>query len=282
MPLVWLITGTSSGFGSEFVTQALSRGDKVIATARNISKISHFKKLGAEALTLDITSQQPDLDAKAAEAISVFGRVDVLVNNAAYTQFGFLEDMSEEDYVKQFTTNVFGTINTTRAFLPHFRARRAGTVVNIGSMSAWETYPGVGAYSASKAALRYATDALDQEVSSLGIKTLLVEPGQFRTELLSLQNSMFAETGIAEYEDVARGTFETFRMAHGNQRGDPRKGVARIIDVVRGENGAAGREWPKELSLGPDAVSVIRKKCEETLKLLAEWEDFSTGTDIVE
>ncbi|KAL4781737.1 hypothetical protein BJX76DRAFT_349911 [Aspergillus varians] len=280
MALTWLITGTSSGFGTEFVTQALSRGDKVVATARDIAKISHLKKLGAEVLTLDITSSQAELNDKAAEAVAVFGRVDVLVNNAAYTQFGFLEEMSEEDYVKQFTTNVFGTINTTRAFLPHFRSQKAGVIVNIGSMSAWETYPGVGAYSASKAALRYATDALDQEVASIGIKTLLVEPGQFRTELLSPQNSMFAEIGISEYEEVARTTFETFRKAHGNQRGDPVKGVARIIDVVRGENGAAGREWPRELALGPDAVAGIRKKCEETLRLLGEWEEFSTGTDI--
>lgn len=93
MPLVWLITGTSSGFGHELVTQALARGDKVIATARNISKISHLKQLGAEIMTLDVTSPQAELNTKAAEAISLFGKVDVLVNNAAYTQFGFLEDM---------------------------------------------------------------------------------------------------------------------------------------------------------------------------------------------
>lgn len=93
MSLVWLITGTSSGFGHEFVTQALDRGDKVIATARNISKISNLKQLGAEIMELDVTSPQAELNTKAAEAISFFGRVDVLVNNAAYTQFGFLEDM---------------------------------------------------------------------------------------------------------------------------------------------------------------------------------------------
>ncbi|KAL3461783.1 hypothetical protein BJX64DRAFT_299965 [Aspergillus heterothallicus] len=281
MSLVWLITGTSSGFGSEFVKQALARGDKVIATARNTDKISHLRDLGAQVLELDVTSPQSELNARAAVAVAVFGRVDVLVNNAAFTQFGFLEDMSENDYVKQFNTNVFGTINTTRAFLPHFRSRKSGTIVNIGSMSAWETYPGVGAYSASKAALRYATDALDQEVSTIGIRTLLVEPGQFRTELLSAQNSMFAESSVPEYQDVAQATFKAFRDVHGKQRGDPVKGVGRVIDLVRGENGAAGREWPKELALGPDAVAVIRKKCEETLKTLAEWEEFSRGTDVV-
>ncbi|KAL2816689.1 hypothetical protein BJX63DRAFT_441443 [Aspergillus granulosus] len=281
MSLVWLITGTSSGFGSEFVKQALSRGDKVIATARSVRNISHLKDLGAEVLQLDVTSPQSELNAKAAEAIAIFGRVDVLVNNAAFTQFGFLEDMSEDDYVEQFNTNVFGTINTTRSFLPYFRNRKSGTIVNIGSMSAWETYPGVGAYSASKAALRYVTDALDQEVSSIGIRVLLVEPGQFRTELLSAQNSIFAESRTPEYQDVAQVTFQTFRDVHGKQRGDPVKGVARIIDVVRSDNGAAGMGWPKELALGPDAVAVIRKKCEETLRMLVEWEEFSSGTDVV-
>ncbi|KAL2863134.1 SDR family oxidoreductase [Aspergillus lucknowensis] len=281
MVLVWLITGTSSGLGSEFVKQVLSRGDRVIATARNVSKISHLKELGAAIMALDVTSPQAELDVKAKEAISVFGRVDVLVNNAAYTQFGFLEDMCEGDYVKQFNTNVFGTVNTTREFLYHFRSRKSGTIVNIGSMAAWETYPGVGAYSASKAALRYATDALDQEVASIGIRTLLVEPGQFRTELLSSQNSMFVESSVLEYQELAHASFTTFREVHGKQRGDPVKGVARIVDVVRGENGAAGKKWPKELVSGPDAVAVIRKKCEETLKTLVEWEEFSSGTDTV-
>ncbi|KAL4923123.1 uncharacterized protein BDV17DRAFT_277974, partial [Aspergillus undulatus] len=280
---VWLITGTSSGFGREFVTQLLCRGEKVIATARNIDKIADLKRLSdnVEILELDVTSSQAELDAIAAEAVNVFGGVDVIVNNAGYVQFGILEEMSENDYVNQFATNVFGAINVTRAFLPHFRSRRAGTVVNIGSLSAWETHPGLGAYSASKAALRYATEALNQEVVPLGIKTLLVEPGQFRTGLLSPQNSNYAERGIPEYAGIAESSFEAFRNAHSKQRGDPAKGVGRIIDVVRGENGAAGRDWPGELALGPDAVAALRRKCEEMLKKLATWEELSCSTDVV-
>ncbi|KAI9374204.1 hypothetical protein BJX61DRAFT_499557 [Aspergillus egyptiacus] len=279
MALVWLITGTSSGFGTEFAKQLISRGDKVIATARNQSNIAHLKDLGTEVMTLDITSPQSELNAKAAEEIALFGRVDVLVNNAGFAHFGFCEDMSNDDDVKQFNTNVFGTINTTREFLPHFRARKTGTIVNIGSLSAWASYPGLGAYAASKAALRHHTEALNQEVSSIGIRMMLVEPGQFRTEALSPTNSVFAEPYIEEYEALAQTTFGTFRKAHGNQRGDPQKGVARIIDVVKWENGAAGRPFPRELALGPDAVAGIRKKCEETLRMLKDWEEFSCSTD---
>ncbi|RHZ59307.1 hypothetical protein CDV55_106678 [Aspergillus turcosus] len=280
MAQVWLITGCSSGFGSEFVTQALSRGDKVIATARTVAKIAHLRDAGAAIMQLDVTASQEELDQKASDAIAIYGKVDILVNNAAYTQFGTLEDMDPGDYISQFTTNVFGTINTTRAFLSHFRKRREGVIVNIGSMAAWESYPAVGAYCASKAALRYATEALSQETVSLGIKTLLVEPGQFRTELLSAKNSMFVETKFPEYRELTEASFATFRDANGKQRGDPKKGVARIIDVVKGENAAKGKEWPKELALGPDAVAVIRKKCQDTLKKLEEWEELSCGTDI--
>ncbi|KAL4891417.1 hypothetical protein BDV59DRAFT_203591 [Aspergillus ambiguus] len=276
---VWIITGTSSGFGTEFVKQALGRGDKVIATARTLSKIAHLKEVGAVTLSLDVTASQEELNRKAIEAISIYGQIDVLVNNAAYTQFGTLEDLGD-DYAKQFDTNVFGTINIIRAFLPHLREKKAGTIVNIGSMAAWTTYPTVGAYSASKAAIRYVTDALDQEVSGLGIKTLLVEPGYFRTELLSPQNSMFVETSISDYKALTEAAFGGFRAAHGNQVGDPVKGVSRVIDVVKGENGAAGKEWPKELVLGSDSVETIRQKCQNTLKLLEEWEEFSCGTDL--
>ncbi|KAA8649271.1 hypothetical protein EYZ11_005538 [Aspergillus tanneri] len=278
MSLVWFITGTSSGFGNELVKQALSRGDKVIATARDVSKIASLKDSGAAVMSLDVTASQSDLDRKAVEAIGTYGHIDVLVNNAAYTQFGTLEDLGNE-YSTQFNTNVIGTTNTTKAFLPHFRQRRNGIIVNFGSMAAWTTYPTVGAYSASKAAIRYITESLNQEISGFGIKTLLVEPGYFRTELLG-QNSSYIKTTIPDYKELTQTTFSAFQNTHGKQVGDPVKAVARILDVVKGQNGAAGREWPNELVLGSDAVETVKKKCQDMLRKLEEWEEFSTGTDI--
>ncbi|EAW12183.1 putative short-chain oxidoreductase [Aspergillus clavatus NRRL 1] len=279
MSQIWLITGTSSGLGTEFVTQALARGDKVIATARDITKIAHLAAAGAATMQLDVTAPQAEMDAKAVEAIAVYGRVDVLVNNAGYMQFGTLEDLKYEDYLSQFNTNVFGIINITKAFLPHFRQRRQGVVVAIGSSVAWKAFPTVGAYCASKAALHSIMETLSQETASTGIKTLLVEPGQFRTNILDATKSMFVETSVPEYRDLVDASLTMFRSANGRETGDPRKGVARVIDVVKGENAARGKAWPNLLPLGGDAVDALRGKCLDTLRMLDEWKDVSTGTD---
>ncbi|PYH44627.1 SDR family oxidoreductase [Aspergillus saccharolyticus JOP 1030-1] len=279
MSQVYLITGCSSGLGHELARQALQRGHKVIATARDLDKLSALQKLGAATLALDVTAPQSELNRTVTAALGIYGSIDVLVNNAGYTLFGSVEDLSYEECLREFQTNVFGPIGVTRAMLPHFRRRNGGTVVNIGSLCAWETYPGAGAYSASKAAIRYFTEALSQETSSTGIRTLLVEPGQFRTELLNPGKSTFIETDIPQYRDVIPASFAAFRNIHGKQRGDTSKAVARILDVVHGENEASGREWPGELVLGPDAVEAIRSKCQRTLKRLNEWQDFSSETD---
>lgn len=174
MSQVWLITGTSSGLGHELARAVLGRGDKVIATARQLDRISSLKDLGAATLQLDVTAPQEELNRRAEEAIAIYGRIDVLVNNAGYVQFGTIEetryDMSHFPYVsssdlksiplsshdqwfKQFNTNVFGTLNTTRSFLPHMRRRKSGVIVFIGSMVAWDGAPTVGAYASSKAAI---------------------------------------------------------------------------------------------------------------------------------
>ncbi|KAJ5804868.1 hypothetical protein N7474_010755 [Penicillium riverlandense] len=279
-PRVWLITGTSSGLGTELVKAVLARGDNVIATARNADRIAHLKDIGAATMQLDVTVSQSELDRKAEEAIEVYGRVDVLVNNAGYTQFGTVEETTHDDWYAQFNTNVFGTLNTTRSFLPHMRAEKAGTVVFIGSMVAWDGAPTVGPYCASKAAIHYAAESLSREVAPLGIKTLLVEPGTFRTELLSQQNKKSGVTKFDDYKALNESFESIFRNLNGNQAGDARKGVERIVDVVKGENDAAEKEWPMELVIGSDAVAGIRKKCEDTLRLLAEWEEVSKSTDL--
>jgi hypothetical protein len=122
-------------------------------------------------------------------------------------------------------------------------------------------------------------ETLQAETQSLGIKTLLVEPGFFRTELLNSNNARYAETNIDDYRPLTDGLFKQFKQYHHQQPGDPAKGVQRIIDVVNGENEAAGKEFPTTLALGPDAVDAIRKKCSDTLKLLEEWESLSSSTN---
>ncbi|KAJ5465164.1 uncharacterized protein N7458_000850 [Penicillium daleae] len=279
-PRIWLITGTSSGFGSELVKEVISRGDKVIATARNVERISHMKDIGAATLQLDVTASQEVLNRKAEEAISIYGKIDIVVNNAGYTQFGIFEENSHDQWFTQFNTNVFGALNTTRAFLPHMRSNKAGVVVFIGSMVAWDGLPALGAYCASKAAIHYAAESLSKEVEPIGIKTLLVEPGAFRTELLNQAPSSRSISKLEDYRTISEAVAKNFDDFNGNQPGDTVKGVQRIVDVVKGENEASGKPWPALLPLGSDAVSTIRNKCEQTLRDLEVWEAFAKSTDI--
>jgi NAD(P)-dependent dehydrogenase (short-subunit alcohol dehydrogenase family) len=170
--LTWLITGCSSGFGEQFVRSILARGDHVIATGRDILKLQNLKEEGASILQLDITSTQQAINETVAQAISIYGKVDVLLNNAGYVSTGIFEDLTYvqglqllsfgakylhngryEDFLAQFETNVFGTIKVTQALLPQFRQRRAGTMVFIGSLSGWMGDPGISAYVGSKFAL---------------------------------------------------------------------------------------------------------------------------------
>jgi NAD(P)-dependent dehydrogenase (short-subunit alcohol dehydrogenase family) len=182
-----------------------------------------------------------------------------------------------------------------RAFLPHFRARKAGTFVFIGSTAAWGGIPTLAAYCGSKSALRGtstvqhylqsanrstgAVETLGLETKPLGIRTLLVEPGFFRTELLNANNTVYVDTKIDDYKPLTESLFATFKGYNQKQPGDPAKGVQRIIDTVKGENDAAGKEFPASLALGSDAVEQLRNKCKETLKLLDEWEAVSSNTN---
>src|SRR5271169_664807 len=148
---VWLVTGANSGFGAEFVHQILARGDKVIATGRNPAKLAVLSDTKAHLLKLDVTSPLQELQAIAKEAASVYGRIDVLVNNAGYIEMGTIEETTPERTFQQFNTNVFGLLNVTRAVLPYMRERRSGAVVNIGSIGGWGGIAGAGLYCATKA-----------------------------------------------------------------------------------------------------------------------------------
>jgi len=281
-PLTWFITGCSSGFGEQFVHSILARGDKVIATARRPESITHLEEAGAAVLQLDVTDDQASIDALMGKALGIYGSIDVLVNNAAYVSIGTWEELKYEDFLAQFNTNVFGTINVTRALLPHFRQRRSGTVVFIGSLSGWIGHPGAGAYAGTKFALEGMVESLQQEVSPFGICTLLMEPGRFRTKLLSSQNMKKVQPIVADYSELSKATIAGLEQEDRKQPGDPVKFVEHVLDLVRGEGIAKGREVPFRLPLGKDVYEEVKRKCEETLKLLANWEEVINGTDIVE
>ncbi|OCT47314.1 putative oxidoreductase [Cladophialophora carrionii] len=279
-PKVWFVTGCSSGFGWELALLALNRGDRVIATARNASKLEGLKSAGATTMAWDVTAPLAELKKAAAEAHAVYGRFDYLINNAAYNQVGSLEELTPEETQAQFATNVFGLLNTTRAIVPYMRAQRAGVVANFSSVAAWVGYPGVGLYCASKWAVTGLSETLYYELADFNIKVCTIEPGYFRSEFLNPGNLLKRENVIPDYEGTAvRKGEQSMKDYDNNQPGDIKKGVKVIVDVLSGDS---GREIPMRLVLGQDAYGMIKAKCEDTIKGLEVWKDLTCSTDLDE
>ncbi|KAK7414935.1 hypothetical protein QQX98_006260 [Neonectria punicea] len=279
-PLVWLVTGCSSGFGRVFVQQILSRGDYVIATARRLESIEDLGKSGASILQLDVNWIQGHISEIIEKAIALFGRIDVLVNNAAYILGGSWEDLSDQQFRESFDTNVFGVLKVTKALLPHFRERRSGINVFISSISGWYGYEFNAGYSGTKFALEGMVESLSRETEPFGIRNLLIEPGRFRTKLLSNSNLKMVQSTVPDYAQRSKEFDEMLASANGTQEGDPKKGVSIILDLVRGDGVGKSKKMPIRLALGPDAYDIIRGKCQETLKILEDWKDVTCSTDI--
>ncbi|KIY45138.1 NAD(P)-binding protein [Fistulina hepatica ATCC 64428] len=284
---VWFITGTSSGFGARLVLVALERGDKVVATARTMQSMIPLKeKMEREGkaanlrlLEVDVTAGIDVLKQKVDEAARFWGRIDVLVNNAGGGFPGLLEEAGSSLVRKQFEVNVFGTIDMTMSVLPYMRVQHSGTVVVIGSRSAWRPeIAGLGPYAASKAAIHAWTETLSVEVAHFGIRVLLVEPGSFLTEGI-YGAKFFADNAIEDWNGLRNAAIARFDSMPGTEKGDPVKAMRALADVVRGEGIAAGREWPSYLVLGDDAVDHIREKCNKVLRNVDEFEDISRGVN---
>ena len=271
-PKTWFITGASSGFGRAFAEHALARGHNVVATARQTEALREIAAIAPErllAVALDVTRPE---QAKAAvdAAVGRFGRIDVLVNNAGYGVVGAFEETSDTELRAQMETNFFGAMNVTRAVLPGMRAQRGGAIVNMSSLGGQLSFAGFSAYSASKFALEGVSEALAQEVVPFGIKVLIVEPGQFRTNLAGA--SMRHMPVIEAYRDVVGGTRQFARDMHGTQAGNPAKAAAAI------EAALDSSKTPLRLQLGADAVDAVRSHAEALLKDLDAWEAITRDT----
>ncbi|KAJ3033401.1 hypothetical protein HDV00_006367 [Rhizophlyctis rosea] len=276
---VWLITGTSSGFGRELTLQALSKGQKVIATARDISRLSNLVAKGAHALTLDVTSSPEAIQKVIDEAIGVYGRIDILVNNAGYLIAGAVEESSHEETLRLWSTNVFGALNVTNALLPHLRSRRTGTIATIGSIGGYTGTAGGGPYCVTKWALAGYSETLHAELKPLGIKVICIEPGYFRTELLKPGNRQYTAKRISDYDATAGAVRDLLNQVDGNQLGDPVKGCKVIVDLLTGTGVAEGRELPMRITLGSDSFAYVRAQAERNLKMLEVWGDVIGSTD---
>jgi NAD(P)-dependent dehydrogenase (short-subunit alcohol dehydrogenase family) len=269
---VWFITGASSGFGRAFAEHALARGHRVVATARNPETLVDLTAKASDhviAVTLDVT-RPGDAEAAIKTAIARFGRIDVLINNAGYGLVGALEETSDAELRALMDTNFFGAMAVTRAVLPALRAQGSGAIVNISSLGGQLSFVGFSAYSASKFALEGASEALAQEVAPFGIKVLIVEPGQFRTELAG--GSMRHMPEIDAYKAVVGGTRTFAHEMHHTQAGDPAKAAAAI------EAALDAPVTPLRLQLGDDAVEMVRNHAQTLLADMEQWEKLSRST----
>ncbi len=279
MASVWLITGCSSGFGEQFVRQLTERGERVIATARNVQKIQQLKSTGAALMQLDVLASQKELDQKVEEALKIYGQIDIFVSNAGYVGVGTLEELCNESYLKMFSTTVLGPSNLLRSLLPHFRSRKAGTIIFNGSMWGWEGHAGNTMYCSAKFALEGLAEGLKKELAHLNVKVLILEPGFFRTSILTPENLQLGSAHLEDYKEVNDGLKQVLIGSNGQQPGDPVRGVKIVIDVVKGEGVAKGRNMPFRLPMGSDAIDCMKAKCEDTLKVLNEWDRVIKGSD---
>ncbi|KAF1990970.1 NAD(P)-binding protein [Aulographum hederae CBS 113979] len=279
-PPVWFITAASSGFGAAIARAALSRGHHVIATARSAAKISDLKELGAVTISLDVTWPMEKIEEVAKEAYAVWERFDIVVNAAGYMVQGAVEEVSHEETMAIFSTNVFGALNVTRALLPYMRPRRTGVIATFGSLGSWRGFPGGALYCATKWSASAIAESLRLEVAPLGIQATVIEPGYFRSGFLNPGALIQSQKRIQDYEESAVGEFrKVVTTVDNNQPGDVGKGAEVIVDVLSGTGVGEGRKVPVRLVLGSDAQKVIRGKCEETVKLLDEWKSVSDSTD---
>lgn len=280
---VWLITGSSSGFGLQLARVAAARGDRVLAATRNPDKAKELAgQDNIHIVRLDHNQDLAQIRSAIDEIVSIHGAIDVVVNNAAYVQAGTIEEASPEETVRQFQANLFGPLNLYRAVLPHLRSKGHGTLVTIGSMAAWYTMNSCNLYNASKAALRWAVIGLAEEIKGFGIHHCLVEPGYFRTGLLKPDANLAGTppgTRLKDYDEINAVADENLRKANGKQLGNPVKGAEIIYEVVTSTGVAQGKPLPELLPLGSDATTEISKAARRTLDAVEQWRAVSALSD---
>jgi NAD(P)-dependent dehydrogenase (short-subunit alcohol dehydrogenase family) len=265
---VWFITGTSRGFGREWAIAALERGDKVAATARDTSTLDDLARMYGDALLpirLDVTDREADF-AAVKQAHDHFGRLDVVVNNAGYGHFGFIEELTEQEARDQIETNVFGALWVTQAALPYLRAQRGGHILQVSSIGGITAFQNVGIYHASKWALEGFSQALAQEVAPFGIRLTLIEPGGFSTDWAG--SSSRRSTPLPDYTE-AHEEAERLRSQRVSQPGDPRASARAVLKIVDAP------EPPLRVFFGELPLQLAKADYESRLKTWEEWQPVS-------
>jgi NAD(P)-dependent dehydrogenase (short-subunit alcohol dehydrogenase family) len=269
---VWFVTGASRGMGVHIVKVALAAGHAVVATGRNSDAVAKAVGKADQLLItkLDVT-RSDDAKAAADAAVKRFGRIDVLVNNAGNFYAGFFEELPPDDFRAQVETNLFGPINVTRAVLPVMRAQRRGLVVTISSIAGISGSAFTSAYVAAKFGVEGWMESLTPEVAPFGIRTMLVEPGFFRTELLTEQSTKYPEPTIDDYASKTRETVAAWKKMSGLQGGDPAK-LAKALVQLAGE-----AEPPLRWLAGADAVDAVEQKARLLLAQAGAYRELSAS-----
>jgi NAD(P)-dependent dehydrogenase (short-subunit alcohol dehydrogenase family) len=265
---VWFITGSSGGLGRALAEAVLARGERAAVTARTPERVRDLiERYPAQALVLELNVINREQVRKAvAQAADSFGRIDVLVNNAAYGQLGAIEELDDAQIRRQFETNVFGLFDVTRVVLPVMRRARRGHIINMSSVGGFAGQAWLGAYNASKFAVEGFSEALAQELAPEGIKVTIVEPGRFKTDW-SGRFPAVVPTDVADSAPPA-GT----GGATGAGPGDPARAAEAIIAAVDAEVS------PLRLVLGADALAGIRAKLAAVSAEISTWEPVSVDT----
>jgi NAD(P)-dependent dehydrogenase (short-subunit alcohol dehydrogenase family) len=269
---VWFITGAGRGMGIDIAKAALAAGNAVVATGRNTDTVAKAIGQAEDVLvvTLDIT--EPTSAQVAVQAVvERFGRIDVLVNNAGNFIAGFFEEITPEDFRAQLETNLFGPLNVTRAVLPVMRSQRSGLVVTMSSTAGLVGQEFCTAYAASKFALEGWMESLTPEVAPFGIRTMLVEPGFFRTALLTPESTSYAEPTIADYAERTRETVTAWKGMNGLQGGDPAKLAAALVQL------AGQDEPPLRWAAGADGVATTKQKADTLLAQADAFRELSSS-----
>ncbi|WUH91207.1 oxidoreductase [Streptomyces sp. NBC_00433] len=271
MNKVWLVTGANSGLGRAITEAAVAAGDVVVGAVRRVAALDDLVAAHpdqVEALALDVTDTAA-IDTAVADVLARHGRIDVLVNNAGRSHVGAFEETGDAELRELFEVHVFGPAALVRAVLPSMRARRSGAVVQMSSMGGQMSFAGFSAYSGTKFALEGMTEALATEVNPLGIRTLIVEPGAFRT---SLMGKVTVSPEIPDYEATVGGTRAMAASADGTQPGDPAKAAALILAALEADS------TPLRLPLGEDGVDAVLGHLDQVRDDIAPWEKRARAT----
>jgi len=272
MSKVWFITGAGRGMGVDIAKAAMAAGHSVVATGRDTKGVE--KAVGKSdhllVVKLDVT-RLADAEAAARAAVDRFGRIDVLVNNAGNFYAGYFEELSSEDIEKQISTNLIGPMNVTRAILPVMRKQRSGHIITISSSAGLVGFEFCSAYAASKFGLEGWMESLHAEIAPFGINTTIVNPGFFRTDLISDKSMIPASLSVEDYKERREQQLSWWKSQGGKQSGDPAKLAQALIKI------ASEEKPPRRFVAGADAIGLVKQKAADLQAQADAYPELSTA-----